>query len=72
MNGGQELGALVFTLIFLTIHAKLLIEWHYITYALLVSYAISLAIFLVCLILPNSFVVPSPVTYLTDDQSMVW
>ena len=66
------MGALVFLLIFLTIHAKLLVEWHHVTYALLVSYAISFGIVMTCLVLPNAFVIPNPLTYLTEDQSMFW
>ena len=56
----------------ISVHAKLLLESRYITLFTLFSLAMSLLAILVFCILPNSFIMPYPLTVLTEEQSLYW
>ncbi|RNA25283.1 putative phospholipid-transporting ATPase IH [Brachionus plicatilis] len=70
--GSAVFGAMIFTQIFIVVHIKLLLEWHYKSYFILVGFGLSLFFyFLFCFIL-NSFIVPFPLTIITENQTIYW
>lgn len=52
------------------VHIKLLLEWNYFTLLAALGFLISFLAFLVCCILPNSFIMPPLFQPLTEDQSL--
>lgn len=72
MSGVMQFGALIIILIDLIVHAKLLTEWHFITWFTLFGYFLSILGFVVTCLVPNSFIMPSFLTVITDDQNLFW
>lgn len=72
MSGVMQFGALIIILIDLIVHAKLITEWHFITWFTLLGYVLSILGFVFTCLVPNSFIMPSFLTVLTDDQNLFW
>jgi phospholipid-translocating ATPase len=72
LSGYAEFGSLIIMIVFLNVHVKLLLEWHYQTIAVLISYACSIIAFIVFCLIPNSFIMPSFLTSITDNQTFYW
>lgn len=72
LSGYAEFGSLVIMIVFLNVHVKLLLEWHYQTIAVPISYTCSVLAFIVFCLIPNSFIMPSILTSITDNQTFYW
>lgn len=72
MAGVMQFGALIIVLIDVIVHAKLITEWHFITWFTLLGYILSLFGFIVTCLLPNSFIMPLFLTSITDGQNLFW
>jgi len=72
LSGSVQLGAFTITLVWVIVHVKLLIEWNYKTYFLLIGYSLSILGYILMCLVPNSFIIPSFLSTFTDYQSLYW
>lgn len=72
IQGGVQFGGLVITLIIILVHVKLLTEWQYKSYFLVIGYLMSLLGYIVFVLVPNSFILPVFLASLLDTQSWTY
>ncbi|CAF0707238.1 unnamed protein product [Brachionus calyciflorus] len=72
MVGSALFGAMIFTQIFIVVHIKLLLEWQYKSYFILVGFGLSLFFYFIFCFILNSFIMPPPIDGLTDGQTIYW
>lgn len=72
LNDHTGFGLQIATIVTIIVHFKLILEWNYWSTMFFIG---NLASFIACLglnILPNSIIVPSFLTFITDDQNFYW
>lgn len=72
MPGFTELGSIVFTVVFLVVHIKLILETNNINWFFNIGLLLSLISYAICFIIPNAFIMPKFLTSFTDHQNLYW
>ncbi|CAF0782460.1 unnamed protein product [Brachionus calyciflorus] len=72
ISGEVQYGTIVFIQVLIIVHLKLFIEWKAINLFAFTSYFMSLLAFVIYCIIPNSFIIPYPLTAFTENQSLYW